>query len=148
MLWVSPKHHLHSPTHSSCGLFYHNIWIWMLTTPRLLSFLLTIGDLCSFFEWKLDQTPGNNRRKLRGTKEQSSLKTYWKNFQQVYTREAKKDMDGQIIRQMLRVPTILFAPSRLGIRGWMLICRLGAPTGSRGAWTKLIRQSARAGQFF
>ncbi|KAF2174837.1 hypothetical protein K469DRAFT_685224 [Zopfia rhizophila CBS 207.26] len=61
---------------------------------------ITVGDVDSFFRWKLDKKQNIDRRWLRGTKESSSLGTYWKQFLLEYKRATGKDTGGQIIRQM------------------------------------------------
>ncbi|KAF2180940.1 C2H2 finger domain protein [Zopfia rhizophila CBS 207.26] len=75
---------------------------------------ITTGDLSSFFRWKLDQTQGKDGRRLRGTKEESSLATYWKHFLQVYNKVMKRNMDGKVTRQMHKVLRQLAREYRLG----------------------------------
>lgn len=60
---------------------------------------LTVGNISSFFRWKLDQTRGKGGRKLRGTKDASSLDTYRKQFSIVYRRVTGRDMDSELAGQ-------------------------------------------------
>ena len=64
---------------------------------------LAVGEISSFFRWKLDQTRGKCGRKLRGTKDASSLKTYKKQFSILYRKLAEKDMDSKLAGQLRMV---------------------------------------------
>jgi hypothetical protein len=65
------------------------------------------GDISSFFAWKLDQTRGTDKRRLRGTKSASSLDTYRKLFLRVYRKLVGKDMDSEMSRGTLSVSQTL-----------------------------------------
>ncbi|KAF2012894.1 hypothetical protein BU24DRAFT_425506 [Aaosphaeria arxii CBS 175.79] len=74
---------------------------------------LTVGDVASFFQWKLDQRKGKGGRKLRGIKNASSLKTYRKQFLQVHRRITGKDMDSELVGQTRMVLSDLARDSKL-----------------------------------
>lgn len=64
---------------------------------------LTVGDASGFFDWRLDLTEGEEGRKLRGTKDAASLRTYKKQFSLLYRRRTGKDMDSQLSGQIRKV---------------------------------------------
>ncbi|CAG5188954.1 uncharacterized protein ALTATR162_LOCUS12066 [Alternaria atra] len=71
--------------------------------PVKLMESISRGDISSFFAWKLDQTRGTDKRRLRGTKSASSLDTYRKLFLRVYRKLVGKDMDSEMSRGTLSV---------------------------------------------
>lgn len=64
-----------------------------------------IRTLHTFFDWLLGRQRGKGGRKLRGTKTESSLGTYWKVFRQVYERATDAKLDGKVGRGMHKVFT-------------------------------------------
>ncbi|PZD23864.1 DUF3435 domain containing protein [Pyrenophora tritici-repentis] len=71
--------------------------------PENLMKSISVGDVSSFFTWKLDQKRGTAGRRLRGIKEASSLATYRKMFLRVYRKLVGKDMDSEMSRSTLNV---------------------------------------------
>ncbi|RYN85694.1 hypothetical protein AA0119_g13215 [Alternaria tenuissima] len=66
--------------------------------PEELMNSLSLGDVSSFFTWKLDQKRGAAGRRLRGIKEASSLGTFRKMFLRVYRKLVGRDMDSEMSR--------------------------------------------------
>jgi hypothetical protein len=64
---------------------------------------VSIRTLHTFFDWLLGRQRGKRGRKLRGTKTESSLGTYWKIFRLVYERATDAKVDGRINRGMHKV---------------------------------------------
>jgi hypothetical protein len=64
---------------------------------------ITIGDIDSFFEWRLNQDKGKKGRRLPGIKTASSLDTFRKQFLGVYRDYTGKDMDRKLMKTTLNV---------------------------------------------
>jgi hypothetical protein len=71
--------------------------------PETLIKSISLGDVSSFFTWKLDEKHRTPGRRLRGIKEASSLATYRKMFLRVYRKLVGKDMDSEMSRGTLNV---------------------------------------------
>lgn len=64
---------------------------------------LSKGMVYNFFNWRLNQKSGKNGRVIRGTKNKSSLDTYWKVFRLVFERATGKKIDSSLNRGVHQV---------------------------------------------
>jgi hypothetical protein len=82
-------------------------WTYLKEERHRAYTTVSLRTLNTFFDWLLGRTTGKRGRKVRGTKIQSSLGTYWKVFRLVYERATGGKLDGTINRRMHRVCTPL-----------------------------------------
>ena len=68
---------------------------------------ITLGDITTFFTWRLDQKCGMNKRQLPGIKKTASLDSYRKLFSIVYRRWTGNDIDSKLLRKTLIISNTL-----------------------------------------
>ncbi|CAH0031470.1 unnamed protein product, partial [Clonostachys rhizophaga] len=70
--------------------------------PKASYISLSIGILCNFFNWRLNQKVNKDGRKLCRIKKKSSLSIYWKVFQLYVKRATGDKIDPKLNRKIYR----------------------------------------------